>query len=62
MRRPDEPKGTAEVDRRIDQAHEDELRFLRRCHERAREAMRRVARKPDDLTGAKYGVGGRGAR
>jgi hypothetical protein len=52
----------SELDRSIGQAHEAEMRFLRRLHERARGEMRRVARKQGELTTTEYGLDGRRRR
>jgi hypothetical protein len=49
----------SEPDRRIGEAHEAEMRFLRRWHERARDGTRRVVRKQDELTTPDYELDGR---
>jgi hypothetical protein len=47
-----------ELARRLHEAHDDEMSFLRRLHERARQAIRQVRREQSELRTAEYDVDG----
>jgi hypothetical protein len=58
---PDPEHSTPETDvaRRTEEAHDEEMLFLRRWRERALEGMRRITRSKRELTSAEYDLDGR---